>query len=252
MKDKINDKRIKKALTHFLVSQKMLFLISAILFVTESTLSRPLYINVLGLGELLGSVLALGMAVLFAFLPKVAAKLFAQKNYGLGLVAICCGLGLLSFIYIGQAEVARQLANDPLPAILEVETDTETKSNLHVVATSLIALLYMCSVFLGYLFYRDESEFHDTKFGLSMSKLGRAFQYKLLPLFGRFQRAEAKPKIIAEGRVNEHIKELENKESELQHELDLKKAARNFELAVLTNARNRISHAIETAYSTDS
>lgn len=241
-----------KALRHFLVSQKMLLLISAILFLTESTLSRPLYIDVLGLGELLGSVLALGMAVLFALLPKVAAKLFAKDNYRLGLIAIFCGLGLLAFIYIGQSEVAWQLANDPLANLLEVKTDTESESSLHVVATGLIALLYACSVFLSYLYYRDEADFHKTDLALSMSKIGRAIRYKLTPLFGRFIRAEAKPKIIAEGRVNEYIKELENKESRLEQELALKKAARNYELAVLNNARNRIIHAIETAYRTNS
>lgn len=246
MKDKINDNKLMKVLKSYVVSRHTLLLISLILFVSDFFLSKPLYAMVLDMGDHLGAILALGMAALFAVLPKTTAKLLAKKDYGLAFAGIVCGVGLLSFIYVGQSEVASQKADDPLNLVLE--DSIETGSHAHIVATGLVALLYNCALFISFLYYRDNEAFRPTFLRLSMSELGRAFQYSLIPLRGRYKRASARPANIAEGRVNDFARELGQKERELQSRLYEQESNRNYEQAVLDNARKRIRAAIEAAY----
>ena len=203
---------------------------------------------VLDMGSLLGDILALGMATLFFQLPKVAAKLFAKGQKPLGLVAVACGIGLLTFIYVGQSEVAWQKANDPLSIIMAEGKQIENHSNIHIVATSLIGLLYGCALLLSYLYYSDKKNNRPLDSELAMSSLGRELQERLLPLRGLFQRASAKPKNMAEARVSEYIQTLEEKERILQDTLIQQENARDYELAALENARKRIKLAIRTAY----
>jgi len=246
MEDKINDNKLSRILKNYVVSWQTLLLISLILFVSDFFLSKPLYVMVLDMGEPLGDVLALGMAALFAVLPKITSKLLAKKDYGLSFMGIVCGIGLLSFIYVGQSEVVRKKTDDPLNLVLA--DSVEIGSHAHIVATSLVALLYTCALFISFLYYRDNEAFRPTFLRLSMSKLGRAFQYALTPLRGRYKRAAARPENIAEGHVNDFARELGKKERELQSRLYEQESNRNYELAVLDNARKRIKTTIEAAY----
>ena len=248
MKDKINENKIRKILKDYVVSWEVLTLIGIILFGSDFILSKPVYIILLDTGVVVGNLLAMGMATLFTVLPKVAAKLMAKKRFGLSIIAIICGLGLLSFIYVGQVEVARHNAANPLNTFMAADIDTEAESNIHIVATSLIALLYVIGTFLSYLFYSDQTKFGPMGFRLSMSKLGRVFQYRLLRLKGHYERALAKPKTIAEAKVYGQIQSLERRERELVSKLCKQESDRNYELAVLDNARKRIEAAIRTAY----
>lgn len=249
MKDKINNAKLKSILKDYVVTRQTLMLITIALYVTDFSLSKPLYIMVLDMGDLLGHILALGMATLFCILPKVTAKLFAKKGKSrkLGFLAIICGLGLLSFIYIGQSEVVRQEANDPLNMLVNNSAD-HGESKTHIVATGLIGLLYTCAVFLSYIYYSDETKFRPKAFSLSMSKLARVFKHELQILQGLFDRAKEKPGLTASGKVNEYIRTLEKRERELEDKLFRQENARDYELATFENAKARITAAIKVAY----
>ena len=243
----MNDRKLKRALRNTVVSAPVLFLIGIILFCTDFFLSQPLYALLID-NPVLGKVLALGMATLFSVLPKVTGKLLVQRRSWLIGIAFTLALGLLAFIYIGQSEVALQKANDPLEMLLNPDSTTETGTQKHVIATGLIGLLYGFSVFLSYLYYADAKAFEGTDKSLTMSRLWRALQYRLLLLKGRFDRAFGKPKIIAEGRVNDHLISLEREEREQQNKLARMEHEYRYELDMLKNARARIRLAIETAY----
>ncbi|MDW3210282.1 MAG: hypothetical protein R8N23_10470 [Reichenbachiella sp.] len=241
------DSKLKNALKDFIVSWPVLFLVSVILFVTDYTLSKPLYTLVLDM-PVLGNILALGMATLFSVLPKVTGKLLVKKRYDLIVIAFILGLGLLSFIYVGQAEVARQEAADPLTFYLDPDSAPRRESQKHIIATGLITLLYGFAVFLSYLYYSDAKNFQPLRSRLSMSELWRAFQYRVLLLKGRFERANAKPTITAEGRVTDHLNSLEKEARELEKKLARMEHDYKYELDMHKNARLRITQAIEIAY----
>lgn len=246
MKHKVNDNKLKNLLEDYVVSWPVLLLISIILFGSDFILSRPVYITLLDTGELVGNFLALGMATLFTVLPKVIAKLFAKESYPLGSFAILLGIGLLAFIFIGQKEVAEQI--DPIETFLASDTGVEIESNTHFVATALVTLLFTIGTFLSYLFYSDRAKDKPMIFKLAMSKLARLFQFNLLILRGFFKRAESKPRIGAESKVNDKLEEMEKEVRELQLSLDRKQADLKHDLDKHNNRKERIKAAIEAAY----
>ncbi|MAE86214.1 MAG: hypothetical protein CMB80_26000 [Flammeovirgaceae bacterium] len=244
-----NDNKIKNALKDYIVSWPVLLLVSVILFITDFILSKPLYTLVLDMPAF-GNVLALGMATLFSVLPKVTGKLLTmtQKRHDLIVFAFLLGLGLLSLIYVGQAEVARQETADPLTFYLDPDTAPRHESQQHIIATTLISLLYGFAVWLSVIYYADTRDFKSTGMGLLMSKLWRWFQYRLLLAKGRFERANAKPTITAEGRVTDHLNALEKEARELEKKLTRMEHDYKYELDMHKNARARIILAIEIAY----
>ncbi|MER3329381.1 MAG: hypothetical protein RIF34_07380, partial [Candidatus Kapaibacterium sp.] len=127
------------------------------------------------------------MATIFAVLPKVIAKLLTIKWYGLAVMAILLSAGLLVFIYVGQREVSIQKAADPLKMLVQGNEEIDTESQVHVIVTSLIGLLFSISTLLSYLYYMSNKDFKPMNFKLLMSKLWRVLQYKLLIVRGRFE-----------------------------------------------------------------
>lgn len=246
MKDQKNNPAVTRIFKDFVVPQRTLVLISTILFVSDFFLSKPLYIMVLDVGELLGALLALGMATLFAVLPKVAAKLLVRQQYGLSAIAILCGLGLISFIYLGQMEVAHQKANDPLAGLLG--TEVQEASSFHLVATALVALLYVCATFLSFLYFADYKGFKPKQDRAYANWLSRLFQWQAHLLQGQYDRALLKPTLLAEQRVDAHIQTLEEKEAKLSSTLHKLKANYRFDQQSFENAQKRLEAAIWAAY----
>lgn len=247
----MNDGKIKRTIKDYIVSWQTLFLISVILFCVDWSLSRPLYTMVLDMPGL-GNILACGMATLMAILPKVTAKLLVGKRHGLALLAMLLGIGLMSFLFVGQKEVAAQNAQDPLAGVYMMDAEVAadaSQSNTHIVATGLVALLYSIATFIGYLYYADEKRPKPTGYQLSMSKLGREFQYRLLLLKGRFQRAFAKPTQTAEARVIEVMQKLETDLKKYKRELIKLEGRRAYDFQGLANAKARVLAGIRTTFS---
>ncbi|AXG72979.1 hypothetical protein DVK85_01510 [Flavobacterium arcticum] len=88
-------------LKNFIISKKVLFLLTLALFVIDFSLSKPIYVNVLDMPEL-GVPIAAVFAFIISLLPKVTAKLLAKKQYILSVIAILFGIGLMAFIYVGN------------------------------------------------------------------------------------------------------------------------------------------------------
>ncbi|MFY0689075.1 MAG: hypothetical protein JXQ90_18030 [Cyclobacteriaceae bacterium] len=239
--------RIKKILSEYVVSWPTLVLIASILVGVDFSLSQPLYTMVLDMPAI-GNILAFGMALLFGILPKVTAKLLAKKSYGLAVFSMVIGLGLLSFIFLGQKEAALQREQNPLRVVMASNTEVSLESSTHVVATFLMGLLYSTAIFLGFLYYSVERNFKPTWFQLSMSQLGREFQYRLLLLKGQFDRASAKPGKKAEAIVGERLRTLETNLKGYKRKLDKLEGQRNYDLQVLANAKARVMAVIYTAY----
>lgn len=249
--EKTNQKTISKIVKDHLISKPMIVLVGLILYMTDFTQGKPLYTMVLGLGDELGTVLALGMATLFAILPKKTGQLLTRQGHEKSaLVAFTLGIGLLSFIYIGQAEVVRQEANDPLKMLLADPEilDSESESKRHLISTGLIALLYCFATFISYLYYSDIKRGKPLNNWMSISAVRRSIQFLIDPLQKRLARLTAQPAITAESRVKDYIQSLEARERELERNLVKQEGALNYELAVLENARASVEAAIQSAY----
>ncbi len=253
MSIKIYNSELIKVLKDYNLSQWILFALSGIMLGTEFTVSSPAYTEMLGMGLILGYALAFGMAILFAALPKITAKLFVKKRIKLGMVGVLCAAGLLFIAYLGQKAVAIEQSNNVLDIYLAGTIGVESNSSSeigqeHLIATGLLALLFNCSLFLSYVFYKDEAEFKPTEQKLIFSRLRRTIDYLLIPLQGRCERAEANPLRIAEDKVSAKIADLEHEKLRLQRELDITLGRKNYELKALSNLRNRIIAVIEIAY----
>lgn len=240
-------------LRDYILSPWVLMVLTTITFGTEFFVSSPAYIVMLDMGVIPGNALALGMATLFVALPKISAQLFVREKIGLGVLGILCGVGLMFIAYMGQKAVAAKKANNVMDIILaggaSIEPSSSTEiGHVHLTATGLLALLFTCSLFLSYVFYRDEAKFKPTKRRLIFSRLLRIFEQKHIPLLGRFERAEDNPLLVAQGRVNARIADLEEEELRLQRKLDITKGHKRYELEALGNLRARIGMAIQTAY----
>ncbi len=248
MKKKINDIRLKQILRETIISWPVVVLISVILLGIEFSLSRPLYETLLDMGVLMGGILAFAMSILLMVLSKVTAKLLVKKDRLSSFFAGIISSGFLYFIFTAQKAVALERQNDPLNMLMTASNDSMAESNIHLVATGMVVLVYSCSVFLNFLYYRDHKADKNMLFQLAMSKLWRLFEYHLLLLRGKFQRTSAKPKIIAERKVYDFIRDKQVEEQGLVSKLSELKGKRDYELAELDNARKRIRTAIKAAY----
>ena len=246
---KVRDIKIQNTLKDYTINKQFLILLSLVLFGLDFALSRPLYVIVLDLA-VIGNLLAMAMAFVIALLPKITAKLLASKQYLLVCIALLFGAGLIFFIYVGQYEVALQAANDPLSAILDDGVSgSETKSNRHIIATGLIALLYCISIFMSYLFHRDDKR-GNPKAGRTYraSLLSQALSGNLNVLQARLDRKEKLCTNMAEAKVHKEIDACNETIFEQKKKITKENTNYNNQLAVLKNIEDQIKGYIENVY----
>jgi len=198
------------------------------------------------------SLLAAGIATLFAILPKLTGLLFAKGRYWIGLLGVLSTLILLAILYFGQGEVLSQRANDPLDALMsggETVSDVGS-SKVHLLATGLLTVLYIFSLFISYLYFSAKRDFLPVAKDLRQNSILRALGAEITLAVGRITRLKSKPRLTAETIVHQNIHELEEKLHRQNIDLARQEVMKEVDMAFLNNAKARAILAIHIAYLT--
>jgi hypothetical protein len=240
-----------KAIKDFILSKEFLILIALSTFGVDLSASQPFYEYIMD-DPKLGNILAFGMALTLALLPKITAKILAgnhkQKKL-LSLIGIALGGLLITLIYFAQVTLMEVALTDPWMTAMGGEIPTKSTSNRHIIITALSAILYAIGVFIGYLYY---SEYYNKnpKSGLHFqwTAVLRTLKAKLFISQALYERAAKKTNSLAEKPVLEKIAACEEIINEQNRKLAQENLFYKFQLEQIKNTEEQIQIAIEKAY----
>lgn len=247
MVSQISSRHLKKMVLNFIISP----FFAAIVLLSgggiEFAMNQTVYVDLLDMGLILGTGLALAMSIIISTLSVLTAKLLDKGRIGLAVFASLIAAGFFTIIFYAYKEVEKMDAGSSNDFLTGSAASVE--SNNHVLVLALVVILYFVSVLVHYLLYKDETAQHTSIYNLFMSELRRLFQFRLLILEGIYNRLKGRPQIIAENKVRTYQNDLEVKSWKLHKELKKLRGQKAYELRALELAKRRVDATIDRLYS---
>ncbi len=244
-------KKILSIILEPVVSRWAELIIFIMLFAVDVNLIKPLYIHVFEMPAQLATCLSAGMAILYALIARVCAKLLARKQFLNAAIGFCIFLFLMVFSFVGQDIAASIMAEDPLMLIANEQPNEQVQSvqsKRHYITVGLTISLFSLAVFIGYVIALSVENVKGAKREITMSSIARWLQQKTTILQGKHDRASAKLTAIAEEKVNTRIEQLQSNLSEYQRIDDQLKGEMNYQLQQLDILYNQTVSMVNAVY----